>query len=71
MLTAISGSYMYCPQDGTGFQHGVERGQVVDLSNEDVAREISRGVVELKLDGPIGRAFDPGYIAAQRAQLRA
>jgi hypothetical protein len=68
MLAGVSGSYFYCT-DGSGYQHGVERGQVVDLSPEQVRREVSRGAVELKTDGPIGRAFDKGYIAAQLAHL--
>jgi hypothetical protein len=68
MLTAIRGSFWYCP-DGSGYESGVKRGQIVDLSKEQVLYEVSAGRAELKTDGPIGRAHDKGYISAQMAQL--
>jgi hypothetical protein len=68
MLTGVSGSFYYCP-DRSGYENGVEKGQIVDLSPEQVRYEVSRGLVELKTDGPIGRAFDKGYIAAQLGKL--
>jgi hypothetical protein len=68
MLTGIAGSFYHC-HDGSGYEHGVEKGQIVDLSKEQVRYEVSRGLVELKTDGTIGRAFDRGYIAAQLAQM--
>jgi hypothetical protein len=68
MLTDITGSYWYCP-DGTGYESGTVRGQIVDLTKEQVRHEVSAGRVELKTDGPIGRAHDKGYIASQLAQL--
>jgi hypothetical protein len=70
MLTDVTGSYYYSRgPDGAGHENGVKRGQIVDLSKEAVRHEVSAGRVEVKLDGPIGRAFDNGYIAAQLPQL--
>jgi hypothetical protein len=68
MLADVTGSYFYC-SDGTGYESGVKRGQIVDLSKEAVRHEVSAGRIELKTDGPIGRAFDKGYIAAQLGQM--
>jgi hypothetical protein len=71
VLTDITGSWWYCPgPDGkTGYESGAVRGQIVDLSKEQVRHEVSAGRVELKTDGPVGRAHDKGYIASQLAQL--
>jgi hypothetical protein len=68
VLTDITGSWWYSP-DGTGYESGAVRGQIVDLSKEQVRYEVAAGRVELKTDGTPGRAFDKGYIAAQLAKL--
>jgi hypothetical protein len=64
VLAACLGSYYYCP-DGSGYEHGVTRGQIVELTKEQVLYEVAAGRVELKTDGPIGRAHDARYIAQQ------
>jgi hypothetical protein len=68
ILTTITGSFWYC-RDGSGYENGVDAGQIVELSKEQARHEIAAGRASLVLDGPLPRAFDKGHTAQQLAQL--
>jgi hypothetical protein len=67
MLTTVTGSFWFS-RDG-GYESGVHRGDIVELSKEQVRHEVAAGRCELRLDGPIGRAYDASHTAQQLAQL--